>query len=237
MICPMLVGDNMIDITMTATVRPSIIRETICSFKENLLIGNEYKLIINIDPIGEEKDPMDVLNEVYKFFDSSQVVYNIPEQPGFTKAVMWCWEQTNSKYVFHLEDDWRIKRSCDIKKMTWILDHYPTLVSLRLNKEPTHKPKNGYNTGFVLHEKLSLNPTLFRGSFLRDVVKLMDVNKNPEKQLRLHDSNTGKFLRHYEHAIYTEESYSIIVEDIGRRWMKKSDYEKITGFLNWEKKK
>lgn len=226
-----------IDICMTATIRHLVLKDTLDSFTKNMLFDKDrYRLIINIDPIGEKlKRISAVLQVAQNYFD--EIVYNIPETPGFTKAVQWCWSQTKHPYVFHLEDDWKLLTKINIDYMIEILNKYENLVSLRLNKENTGKSKHGLKFGFIYHPKISLNPTLFKGEFIRNVFPLMDLTKNPEKQLRINKTKLGKYLSKFSHGIYTKDSSDKVVLDIGRVWMQKSKFSKKTGFTSWEYKK
>jgi len=225
-----------IDICMTATIRPSVLNETLKSFAENMLKEKlMYRLIINIDPIGEQSKRKNVLKVAGSYFDD--IVYNLPDMPGFTKAVQWCWSRTTSRYVFHLEDDWKLLIPINIKSMIEILDKYENLVSLRLNKEKTGKSKHSNKFGFIYYPKISLNPTIFNGDFIRNIYPLMNLQKNPEKQLRANETTErGRYISKFQHGVYTKESVNQVVKDIGRTWMQSSSYTKKTGFMNWEKK-
>ncbi len=175
--------NDKIDICMTATIRPEIVDSTLKSFSENMFKDqSNYRLIINVDPIGENIPQKSILKVAKRYFDD--IIYNYPKYPSFTKAVIWCWSQTTSNYVFHLEDDWKLLTPIDINSMIEILEEYPDLVSLRLNKEKTGNSKHTCRHGFIYHPKISLNPTLFKGEFIRVVSTLMDKDINPEKQLR-----------------------------------------------------
>lgn len=224
-----------IDITTTATLRPKILDYTLNSFCEKMLKEqSRYRLIINIDPIGENIKPKEVLKVAEKYFDN--IIYNIPDKPCFTKAVIWCWSQIKYEYLFNLEDDWELLIPINIDSMITILDNHPDMSGLRLNKENTKKSKCSIRHGYTPHPKLSLNPTLFRGSFIKGVVPLMSIDRNPEKQLRPSRSLLGEYMRKWINGIYTKESHRIIVKDIGRLWMDSTPFKKRTGFLFWEKK-
>jgi hypothetical protein len=226
-----------IDICMTATLRPSIIETTLESFTKNMLTDkSRYRLIINIDPIGERVKAKEIVKLANNFFDD--VVYNIPTEPGFTKAVQWCWSQTSAEYIFHLEDDWKLLIPINIDSMIEILKNIDNLASLRLNKERTGNSKHSEKHGFIFWSKISLNPTLFKGNFIRGVYPLMELDKNPEKQLRISHLKRNKisdYLSKFYHGIYTKESGRQIVFDIGAKWMYYSNYKKRIGFMKWEK--
>ncbi len=226
---------DIIDITMTATLRPKILDFTLNSFCEKMFKERDrYRLIINIDPIGDNVLPKEVLKVARKYFDN--ILYNYAYSPGFTKAVIWCWSQVKTNYSFNLEDDWELLIPIDVDSMISILDSYPDIASLRLNKFKTRINKCTIKRGYSPFPQLSLNPTLFNGKFIKGVFPLMTSIKNPEKQLRPTDnSDLSIFLRKWNHAIYTKNSHGKVVKDIGRIWMNSTPFKKKTGFLFWEK--
>jgi hypothetical protein len=173
----------------------------------------------------------EIINEYF-----NDTIINIPKEPGFTKAVQWCWSKTKEAYVFHLEDDWELLVDINIHNMIKILNSFPDLVSLRLNKINTGQSKHSSKYGFIYWPKISLNPTLLKGDFVRTIASLMDLNLNPEKQLRLSNTDRGRILSQVHHGIYTQDSIKQVVKDIGRNWMSKSKFTKKIGFMNWELK-
>jgi hypothetical protein len=225
----------MIDITTTAVIRPKIFNETLSSFRKLIFSDKySYRLILNVDPIGEKVQQNEMYKIAKKFFNN--VVVNYPTEPGFTKAVIWCWKQVESDYVFHLEDDWRLICPISLKSMVKILDHNSTLVSLRLNKLNI-KPQIVKGVDFIYCPKLSLNPTLLKGKFIKGVVPLMVENLNPEKQLRTYFNNErSDYISKFRYGIYVKDSCKRTVIDIGRIWMRNSEYQKRTGFLEWKLK-
>ena len=229
-------NNELIDITTTATLRPKILDYTLNSFCKNMLIDRDrYRLIINIDPIGDKVLPKEVLRVAKKYFDN--ILYNYADTPGFTKAVIWCWSQVQADYVMNLEDDWELLIPINIDDMISILDSYPTMASLRLNKFKTRKNKCSIKRGYSPFPQLSLNPTLFSGKFIKGVFPLMRISSNPEKQLRpVDNSELSIYLRKWIHGIYTKQSHQKIVKDTGRIWMNSTPFKKKTGFLFWGKK-
>ena len=111
------------------------------------------------------------------------------------------------------------------------------LVSLRLSKDNVSKTSHGEKFGYVYAPKISLNPTLFTGSFIRRIVPYMDVSLNPEKQLRASEKTyRGKIISKISNGIYTRFHYGPVVIDIGRSWMEKSKFFKEIGFTVWRVK-
>jgi len=223
----------MIDITMTAVIRPDVLNLTLSSFCRKMFIDKySYRLILNVDPIGEKKDQKVMYDVASKYFKN--IVVNYPTEPGFTKAVIWCWSNVISDYVFHLEDDWNLLVPINLKSMVRILDKTPDLASLRLNKLNTIVRRE---TEFVYCPKLSLNPSLIRGKFIKGVVPLMVDNFNPEKQLRIGFNNErSDYISKWKYGIYIKDSRHRTVLDIGRTWMRQSPYKKKTGFMSWKLK-
>ena len=123
-----------IDITMTATLRPKLIKQTLESFQENLFYDNpeRYRLLINVDPVGEDCGIKEILEMASKMFSTSEVI--IPLEPSFPKAVIRTWECSTSEFCFHLEDDWLLNRRVDINHMINILDQNRHLACLRMYK-------------------------------------------------------------------------------------------------------
>ena len=79
-----------LNIITTATVRPKILNNTYDNFKKNINFGEDIKLIINIDPIGETQkyNQNSVLKIAKKHFKN--INYNLSGTPSFSKAVKWC---------------------------------------------------------------------------------------------------------------------------------------------------
>lgn len=225
-----------IDITMSATIRPSILDQTLRSFSQNMLSRkNHYRLILNVDPIGEDVRQDSMLIVARNYFDD--IVYNFPKTPCFCKAVIWCWDQVTADYCLHLEDDWRLLFPIDVDDMINIMERHKDLVSLRLSKDLVPRCKAGIKYGFIYAPKISLNPTLFLSSFIKNVVTLMDPTLNPEKQLRPSEKTPrGVLISKINNGIYTRNHFGPVVVDIGRTWMENSKYTKDTGFIEWRSK-
>ena len=224
----------MLDITTTATIRPSLFHKALKSFKDNLFVHQkEYRLIINVDPIGEDKDPMEMVKIGKQFF--SNVVYNIPDKPNFAQACKWCWQNTDSEYVFHLEDDWFLIKKTLMGNLLTVMNKDINMMSLRFPKSTLHQvEKKDVRRGFISNSKLMLNPTIFRGDFIRDIADKMNIIDNPEKQLRRVFKLTGDNFA----GVYCGLGEGVYLNHYGRKWQKKSNYKKVKGsnFITWEEK-
>ena len=224
----------MLDITTTAAIRPDLFRKTLKSFTEKLFINQkDYRFILNVDPIWEDLDPMEMVDIAYKFFDN--VVYNIPDKPNFAQACKWCWSNTISEFIFHLEDDWTISKNINIGSLLLHMINNDDMMSLRLPKLSLNNLKsNDTKRGFIIHHKLMLNPTIFRGSFIRSISKKMNTIDNPEKQLR----KVFKLSNSQLAGIFCGSGCGEYIKHNGRHWQRLSNYKKVKGsnFITWEKR-
>jgi len=239
-----------IDITMTAVIRPAVLESTLKSFCTNLLTDRKiYRLIINIDPVGEKgRTKEDMLNVCNSFFDN--VVYNYPDEPSFPKAAIWTWKQVKAPYFFHLEDDWLMNRPVEMKTLTKILHKNPHLACVRLYKHniPNKKNPRLFNSPYTFNEKANyfqandskkqfgLNPVLIRKEYIDEALPLLVEHKNPEKQFRYNNTKMRDFVMRWKYAIYGQPGDKALVSDNGYSWRNQMNFSKPTNgsqFLTW----
>lgn len=242
---------SLIDITMTATIRPWIVKQTLESFcKSAFLKKKSYRLIVNIDPIGENLSAKSVVNVCKSFFDN--MVYSIPREPSFSKAVQAVWRMANAKYIFHLEDDWVIYRKIDIGHMIKLLDKYDDLACLRLCRHRINKEdpvrlwgcrydynKDGFFVARDSGTQFGLNPVLIKGDFVKEAVRLMVDDRNPEKQFRYSNEVMRDFVMRWKYGVYARYGDKpLVFGEYGEQWRKiygfaKPDFNK---FTTWERR-
>lgn len=242
-----------IDVTMTATIRPLIIDATLKSFcKKILKPPHEYRLIVNIDPIGEANIlPKRILKICKNYF--SDIVFNFPKNPSFPAAVIWTWSRTTADFVFHLEDDWLISKDLDIGHMMKILQKDKDLACLRLSKYNIPKKEiiklfrsiyeykpEGYYVAKDRARQMGLNPVLIKGEYVRNAFPLMVTTKNPEKQFRDTNTKMKNFVLSWRYGIYGKPGWSALVIDNGTTWRIQRGLDKGNPgkepFLTWRKK-
>lgn len=241
-----------IDITMTAVMRPAILERTLKTIVENIIDErNEFRLIINIDPVGEKVKPKMVLKTIKKYFRDKHIIYNYAESPSFPKAVKWVWENSSAPYIFHIEDDWSINRKIDVNKMINILDTHNDLSSLRLYKYTTPKGK-AFNTfgcrwrynkaGFYVADRwqkqFGLNPILIKRQFIDEALPRMRDDVNPEKQFRSSQEYMVPVIKKWKYGLYASPSEKALVSDIGYAWRKRTNFVKPNRrtFVTWEER-
>ncbi len=193
-----------LDVVITATVRADILRLTLASFCKKFLYQFDCRIIINVDPVGElEKNTqMDMVNICREYFD--EVFYRTPSKASFSAAVQWGWQQVNTEFFLHLEDDWILKENITPQQIMKVFDDND-VGSYVLNRIPNqHKLKS-----------VSLNPGLFRTAFIKKMLLQFDTTKDPEFQF-------GKVRMQYPNdKIILRESNNAIVIDSGRIWRRK----------------
>jgi hypothetical protein len=236
-----------LDITTTAIIRPDILDKTLTSFRKNLLYGDDYRIILNVDPVGYAVSPNEVLYVYKNHFPNSEIIHNFPETPNFPKAFKWVWSQVKSEYSFHLEDDWLLLNPIDINEMLKVFPLFPTLAQLRFmvgkikSRVVYEACKWNGNFYHILpgHERahgFGGQPGLLRGSYVRQMAKYLNETEDPEKQLKNVD-----FTPHVTDYIYGLFSSKVEIDktgpieravptadikDIGRQWNKDMNFEK-----------
>jgi hypothetical protein len=236
---------------MTAVLRPSVLEGTLRRIVKRVVDEPErFRLIINIDSIGEQIKPTEVVRVARKYF--GDVIYNIAKRPSFPKAVKWVWENSDAPYVFHWEDDVNILRSISVEDMINILDQHELLSSLRLYSRATPRKKLiktfscnwRYNEkGFYIakdwRRQFGLNPILIKREFIDEAVERMVDNVNPEKQFRSSQPYMVPLIKKWKYGLYTKPGAGRLVNGRkGQLWKNKMKLEKPrTGrFLAWNKR-
>lgn len=237
-----------IDITMTAVLRPKILNETLRRIVSHVVDDpDRFRLIINIDPVGEKVKPKQVIRVARKYFKN--ILYNVPSEPSFPKAVKWVWKNSSAPFIFHWEDDMDILRRINVKDMIKILNEHKILSSLRLYTKATPRKKSfktfscmwkynekGFYIGKDWRSQFGLNPILIKKAFIDEAVERMVDNVNPEKQFR----NTQKYMvpliKKWRYGLYTKPGDTRLVYGRkGQQWKNKMKLQKPRAgkFLAW----
>lgn len=241
---------NWIDITMTAVLRPSLLNKTLKTIVNNICKDSEvkFRLILNVDPVGEKIDPMQVVDTAKKYFD--EVIYNIPTEPSFPKAVKWIWNASEAPYVFHWEDDVFILRKIDVKDMIGIHKRHEGISSLRLFKHDTprnktikvfnskwHYNKGGFYVADRWQEQFGLNPILIKRAFVKEAITLMRDDLNPEKQFRVGNDLMVPLISKWRYGLYTSPGDKALVwGKEGAAWKRSMGLKKgRKAFTTWVK--
>lgn len=206
---------NKIDVAITATIRPDVLELTLSSFYKKFLHQFQAtRLIVNVDPLGEEgRAAEDVLAVCRRY--SPEVVSRCPSQPSFGSAVEWCWDQVQSAVFLHLEDDWLLKKQIPWEQVCARLAASDDIAAVRFNltRNPGSDPPRS--------PCLSLNPSVIRRAFIEQALPLFASGLDPEKQFR----NCAP-LAHWKFLYHGAPGESASVIDIGKYWRRLHDFQK-----------
>ena len=251
------------DITMTATLRPELIKRTIESFHKNLFgyWMDFCHIYVNVDNAGcdEEKERIVKFREIEKFllsyFSPEMVTINYKE-PHFPSAWFWCMENTKSRLVFHLEEDWELNYKLNFEEMYGMFYKYKNLKHLRLSMfrsddkaiKMWQKHFALWNDHFFQIEEKSVkavgmcgHPSLNDGQWLRDAAAKMNRERNPEKQFHWGPVDfLNEFVLGNDYGLFQPQNSRPVLREIGRQWMKDHGYKKAGGvncewFTHWIK--
>lgn len=189
------------------------------------------RLIVNVDPAGESGHTQEQVVELCKKY-FPVVVSRAPEKASFSDAVKWAWSQVESEYFLHLEDDWCLKKRVDLNIVLEIFS-INDLAGIRFNLTK-NRGRCSKQYGFIESDGLSLNPTIFRTSFIKSLLLNFDINKDPEKQFR---PLPDKKLLFFFYGFPGETAFVI---DTGKKWRKLQGFEKWSPDLDkitWKRKK
>jgi hypothetical protein len=210
--------------TTTATNRPEIIERTYTSFCENIN-GINFKdttLFINIDPAPNTINIKEGVRVARRFF--GKVIYNMPSVPNFSAAINWLWSQATTPYIFHLEDDWVLKRPINIGSMLKAMEQKDVEhVALRAYKHKYHK--------------MCLSPSLISQKLYGHVAGKLRTDINPELQLRSKEI-VGFNFRARHVVVLPRDIRTTLIRDIGRKWMQINKIRrpaKKVKFFKWAK--
>ncbi len=209
-----------LDVAIIATVRPEVLQMTLQSFTKHLLNQFDCRAIINVDPAGdiENHSQMDVVNLCREYFN--EVIYRTPETPSFAGAVQWVWQQVQTEFFFHLEDDWIIKQKIDKNELVQLFDDAQVAGATlnRRNRQDAYSVIARENKEVVFHNDLymhypavSLNPSLFRTAYMQPIANRMNSNHDPEYQ-------ASKLTKEDSELILWRVTEQPILIDMGKFW-------------------
>ncbi len=217
------INEKTLSFTTTAMPRPEIAQATYDSFTRNLL-GLDFSkvtLYINIDSFPNQRDDFkrqEVVEVARRYFGN--VVVNMPDKPSFAAAVKWCFSMIETPYNFHLEDDWELLFPFHLSSFNQFFI-------------PPHIQQVALRSRGNVRQDFFLCPSFIRGSFCREMSEKMKIADNPEVEIR-DIKNREEIYAKESFVMYPFDTQSLIVQDLGRTWIKSSGYERGgTHFVQW----
>lgn len=250
----------MIDVGITATLRPEILEQTLVSFRDNLFSSvdpNKVRFIINIDPVGldvSQDEMVDMIREVLKGYSTFCL---LPERASFSQAFYQLWlyglgDPIRYPYYFNLEDDWQLLYRIDLHYLIEIMEVNSRLASLRLPMFHSNETMKNWNLHFPWNgtyyecpENLKAavgfcgHPSLIRKTFMKNLFPYLDKDKNPEKQFHQKGGVFEKEAVEWEYGVFGRPGMGPYIKDLGRQWMVDNNFRKKgtkAFFTHWTKK-
>ncbi len=219
---------------MTATLRPELIDLTLRSFSNNFFKQlNEVRLIINIDPVGDENLRCSDILDLSKHY-ISDVIHRCPDRPSFSNAVKWSWEQVETDFFLHLEDDWLLRKPVSFISAIDLFVKNPDIASVRFNRSTNSDEE------FVTSPGFSLNPSIIRKKFIDEALPFFSCDLDPEKQFCVMEGEKREALSHWKFACYGGGNEPPYVIDTGRRWRKFKNlgkWQQSSGDITWQSRR
>ena len=229
------------DLSIVAGRRPELLEQTLKSFSERVFCHFTFaNVFINIDPIfGTEEDEAACLKVVETYFPAATVFR--PEKPGFGAAVKRLWDNTQSDFVFHLEDDWVALTDLGEEVLGPFSAPNVMQVSFHTADQNWDIAKKGHLHQrneyarvlgikiplFRTFPKFTTSPSILRGAFARNASSLMDVSRDPEKQFYSGvNAELEKLAAPNRNYIYSPRQTPVI-RDMGREWRDQRKIRKV----------
>lgn len=216
----MLVNKNKLDVVVIAIKRPEILRLCLETFKKKLLQQFDVRIIINVDPVGEENySQEDIVNIAREYFPN--VISRTPKKGNFSKAVYWGWSQVKTDFFFHLEDDWLLKDyipAYRLQKKINIKD----VVSITFNISSNKKYPLLYEAYHL--KTFSLRPCIFRSKYIKEKLKGFKFDEDPEKQIA--KNTPSKSFKDPKFILFGNDDEGRKIIDTGKKWKMKNAYSK-----------
>lgn len=229
-----------IDITITATLRPELNRQTAESLRRYLIDNHaddfRFRVILNIDPAGAEGETQQRVEDAYRsVFD--EVIAFKPETASFPMAVKRVWEAVSADIVFHAEDSKLLLRPVPLPRIAQAFQERERLAcfALRPLKKTHHAPapidydeRHQMDVTSFFHKAVTLQPSFFSRDYVHNMAELLRPGVSPEKVIKGVDEVIGPELSsriretagRYEFGSIpqNEVERTPYYENVGRTW-------------------
>jgi len=217
-----------LDVCIIATVRPEVLKMTLQSFTKNLLNQFDCRAIINVDPVGDTARcaQMDVVHLCREYFP--RVVYRTPDTPSFAGAVKWAWQQVETDWFLHLEDDWLLTKRVDAEPFVSAFQDAMVvniIVGSRRRKKDAalvqQRIADGrlkpYSDDAKRARSFVLMPGFMRNSYFKQMADIMEQDKDPEFQYM--GAPNKLITPDFPEPIFLWRTQPLLI-DSGRKWRK-----------------
>lgn len=235
---------------MISTLRPDLLGQTLASFCERALKDRAVgKAFINLDrAFGGDAELDECRRLILERFPEAEI--NVPEEPGFTKAVRSVWSAMPDGPFLYLEDDWICLHDIDLDHAASYLVDGTKMVAF-LSKEHGSKSRREFSLqndrprlfGFPVGRArkwapaFATSPGVIDAAFARNCARLMDLSLDPEKQMRFGQNEAlMSYVTPFRCRFLKAEDGTPLIQDIGREWHARRGSRKVTdgAKTHWE---
>jgi len=213
----------MIDITMTACIRPDVHKVVFESLKRNLKTSHELRLIMNIDPKGDGTTREEVMAQASLFFETA--LFHQPAQASFFHAVRTVWNLCQTEFVLQWEDDWELLQPLDLDLCIDYLQSHDKVSLIGFYKGPTpvtgRFSYKGLDLGVRARNRPHFPPALMEKSYVKGMLRRMrkpPAKNDPSPMMRKHPVFL-EFINTKQQLVLFGPDKSLMVKDIGREWV------------------
>ena len=219
-----------IDITTTASLRPDILGRTLKSIRGNVKTSNDFRLIIDIAPVGDKMYSQDMVEKIARNYVDDIIVRKLAKSLQ-AEAIKWAWGQVRSDVFLHWEDDWVATKGIDIDYLAEYIRESNNFAMIIFDRDDKSiLAKNTYSDGKFQYKgsgfwykKYGFNfggpPALINKKFAKKALKYLKDDECLDITCRTEESQS--FLRKWEFAVWTgRDNKGSLISDIGKQWRK-----------------
>lgn len=237
-----------VDICLVSVRRFGVLKRTVKSFQRFVFPHfNIANVFVNIDPfLGSAADEQRMIELLKTHFP--QATIRRPDRPGFCEAVRWTWQQAQSPYILHMEDDWLAHEAitsrkaeplftADVIKVAFMNASFAWNGRDRFSVKRRRHKFLGIPYARSVENRFGTSPGLWKRDAAQKIAAMMDTDLDPEKQMkRHHNAQLFDFLKRYRCAYLIGQNRPEIISDIGREWLAEQGFRKFVkdGRSWWE---
>jgi hypothetical protein len=231
-------------LTILAGSRPELLRQTLDSFKEQLLPNFIFaEVFANIDLWGGTAAEQNCcIGLVKELFPGASI--SAPAQPSYGRAIQWLWSQPSADFVLHIEDDWLLLDGIFPDRVFPILDGDTRVVTFgskehrpdrmfrkygdRYYRDSLKKRFFGFTFPGKTYNKHGVSPGFFERSFAGTWASLLNPSLDPEKQIQpAINPALFDYVADYRRYLLLGDGGEPLIRDIGREWREVRQINKV----------
>lgn len=181
-------GKKLIDVVITSSSRPHLLRYTIEFFKKFVHYQGRCRFLLNED-ILYQKESDELLEYAYEEFGEENVFWHKPPL-GLIESIAFILQKVQTKYLFMLQDDWVAERPIELDRVLYLMQRHSEVNYIEFNKyrnrlNDTNYPRkevffNAVNETMIKTTSPRVTPSIWRTDFTVPLyLKAKDYKKFP----------------------------------------------------------